>query len=321
MLDEFYRNEHILQNAQIMEVALSFKAPSFLKKTTLLKKYSKIEKELSLLKDEAQKEYQKRLESYKKKVEALFNEAQRIDSTTEIVEKANRRILKGNPPDKTRGCIGDAISWETLLEHYSNDDMIIVTRDSDFFDKAMKPDKEAKINPFLEREWKSKHNKSIKVCYKFSDLISLFSSEKEVNKKEIKKIIEDETIFNNLATSGAFSISSPSIIGTNYPIYQPNNGYVNFDSGATSFNGFSQIDSSQNMFFNSGLNSAINTGGISYTGMPINNQTYFNSFTSINNQEVRCAICNRPIGTSTSSFMTSGILCSDCSSGSITTFN
>jgi hypothetical protein len=81
-------------------------------------------------------------------VQRFFKGAQRLKVTPKIIDKARVRIDLGNPPGKRRS-IGDAVNWETLLAFDSDDDLIFVTDDGDFYS----PLNPAQPREFLLREW------------------------------------------------------------------------------------------------------------------------------------------------------------------------
>ena len=82
----------------------------------------------------------------------LFLAARRGDHDPRVIERAKLRVALGNPPGK-RGSIGDAVSWEALLEDVPDGEiLILVSGDADFqsqFDKG-------RIREFLVDEWKDK---------------------------------------------------------------------------------------------------------------------------------------------------------------------
>ena len=104
----------------------------------------------------------------------LFSSASRSDRDSGILERARSRVSLGNPPGK-RGSIGDAVIWETLLQHVPDgEDLILVSDDADF----LSPFDRSKIREFLGDEWKER---------KSGDLF-LFPSLLEYAKKHEKTI-------------------------------------------------------------------------------------------------------------------------------------
>ena len=72
------------------------------------------------------------------KFSALFAGAKVIkyEITDEIIQRAQKRKLLGNPPTSTdKHSIGDEVAWEALLQNL-NDDLIIVTEDRTYLNNA-----------------------------------------------------------------------------------------------------------------------------------------------------------------------------------------
>jgi len=85
------------------------------------------------------------------KISELFDKAQIIENSPELVNKAKLRMDIGNPPGKD-GSIGDAINWESLLEEISNEeDLYLIVDDKDYYSKLDND----KLKDFLIDEWES----------------------------------------------------------------------------------------------------------------------------------------------------------------------
>ena len=91
-----------------------------------------------------------------------LNLKETYDRTDEIIEKAQRRKIIGNPPSSDKETCGDEIIWETLLE-YCEEDLIIVSRDSTFSNNYN----------FLKGEFKKIKNKNLKVVDSITRAIEL----------------------------------------------------------------------------------------------------------------------------------------------------
>lgn len=110
------------------------------------------------------------------------------DRTNEIIEKAKRRKIIGNPPTSRKDTCGDEIIWETLLE-YCNENLIIVSKDSTFNDNYN----------FLKDEFYRIKNKKLKVVDSITKAIELNN---ENPPKELELIESDLIVESNLQEYG-----------------------------------------------------------------------------------------------------------------------
>lgn len=108
--------------------------------------------------------------------------------TNEIIERAYRRKIIGNPPTSKKETCGDEIIWETLLE-YCNADLIIVSRDSTF---------STNYN-FLNSEFKKNKNRTLKVVDSITKAIEL---NQEQPPKELELVESDLILESNLQEYG-----------------------------------------------------------------------------------------------------------------------
>src|SRR5205085_11004510 len=69
----------------------------------------------------------------------------------DIVEKAKRRILLGNPPGK-KDSLGDSINWESLLQFVKNgDDVYFISGDGDYRSAVGNNE----FSQYLKMEWEN----------------------------------------------------------------------------------------------------------------------------------------------------------------------
>ena len=129
-------------------------------------------------------------------IRILFRQAIKIEVTGEIVQKAHVRRLRGNPPGKGQGPIGDEINWECLLEAIEEKtDLYIIAEDVDW-----RGSKEGdKLKPFLQREWK--WSKASKVVY-YRGLTSFFKD--KFPEIKLAKELEKDIAIKKLASTGSF---------------------------------------------------------------------------------------------------------------------
>lgn len=110
------------------------------------------------------------------------------DRTNDIIEKAKRRKIIGNPPTSRKDTCGDEIIWETLLE-YCNENLIIISKDSTFNDNYN----------FLKDEFYRIKNKKLKVVDSITKAIELNN---ENPPKELELIESDLIVESNLQEYG-----------------------------------------------------------------------------------------------------------------------
>ncbi len=126
----------------------------------------------------------------------LFQRAQEIPMTEEILARAKQRRDLGNPPGK-EGSYGDAINWECLLaEVPQQEDLFFVTNDSDYFSKIS----EDEFSPFLQYEWTEKKQSSL---FCFSRLSTFFGD--RFPEIRFAADLERELLITDLTESSSFA--------------------------------------------------------------------------------------------------------------------
>ena len=134
----------------------------------------KLEEKLLTLRKEAvsiKKRYRGLKSKANKKLKKLFDEAEFIEETDEIVQRAWLRLDKGNPPNDNK--LGDALIWESLLLYLKilpRSTMVFVARDGGAWGRDG-------FNPWLERELKQKTGVSISLTNVLSDIDGLTKAE------------------------------------------------------------------------------------------------------------------------------------------------
>jgi predicted nucleic acid-binding protein len=104
---------------------------------------------LNDLTDEVKKQYADRCLSADQVLEEIFEAAEYVEVTEEILAAARLRTEVGNPPGK-KGSMGDAINWECLLASVPDEeDLYFVSQDGDFSSVVL-PDE---FKDFLAMEW------------------------------------------------------------------------------------------------------------------------------------------------------------------------
>ena len=139
---EFLRDKEIVYQEFVKSNFIEIKIPGFLKGDKAIYRVNKSIEKIKL-------NYDKKFFSTKSKINQTFKKffeaAGIVNETPEIVQRAYFRTLKGNPPRKGNRSFGDAIIWETLLEKFSDKELVIVSGDGDWSSEINK----SVINPFL----------------------------------------------------------------------------------------------------------------------------------------------------------------------------
>ena len=114
----------------------------------------------------------------------------------DVVDLAYNRYRIGNPPGKDNK-YGDAINWEALLKNIPDyEDIVIISADKDYSSVI----DSKRINPFLEKERKSKKNGNIKLYTNLVDFLSEHDIVLETENKKGKLINELKVSPNFIST-------------------------------------------------------------------------------------------------------------------------
>ena len=128
-------------------------------------------------------------------VSKVFEDAERLPVTQEILDAARVRFDRGNPPGKNQS-YGDAINWECLLDHVGDDgDLFVISGDGDFSSK-MDP---GSMSQFLLREWTVGHGGKLEL---FDTIGSFFK--KYYPDIELEIEFEQNRLVDDLLESGSF---------------------------------------------------------------------------------------------------------------------
>lgn len=138
-------------------------------------------------------------------IKQAFEFANVINCDDKIRKSARERMDCGNPPGKN-GSYGDAINWEALLaEVPDDDDLIIVSEDSDYTTK-LNPDK---MSQFLIDEWESSDRNGDLTLYK--TLNEFFRAHYPDIELQIE--FEQDKFITALETSPSFASTHAAIAG------------------------------------------------------------------------------------------------------------
>lgn len=207
--DEFKRNRENKISDALKKLKEQQKKPQF---PQICKDYD----EYSEIRD-LQKEYGKKLSTLIKKVSddvksrslkadekilELFEKANVIKTSKELVEIARFRMDVRNPPGKD-GSLGDAINWEALLDMVPDDeDLYLVADDKDYYSVL----DENTIKDFLSDEWNEKKNSQVS----FYRRLSQFFKEHYPDIK-LATELEKELAIKSLVNSGNFASTHSAV--------------------------------------------------------------------------------------------------------------
>ena len=191
--DEFLRSRNSVMTDFIKEISLkhNVRNDSFIATLKIYPKYKKIIKDANKCTDELIEEINELIENpendlvYKIFLELSEKSYKRTD---EIVEKARKRKLIGNPPMSNKDTCGDEIIWETILEN-CNDDLVIVSKDKTFSSNYS----------FLRKEFKDRKGKAFKAVETISEAIKI---NKEQPSTELENVESDLIVGEELKRYG-----------------------------------------------------------------------------------------------------------------------
>lgn len=153
-------------------------------------------------------------------IKKLLENSESIKEDKEVLEAAQLRKMKNNPPGKSTDPLGDEIVWELLLRTCINDHLVVITHDEDW--KYVEGEK-VKLHPFLQMEWEEKTKAKIEHFNSLAPFIKTLAPDK-VTKEDVKaeeeKVpkIKEPFIYYTPPNFGVVSpISTPSI-GTWQPV-------------------------------------------------------------------------------------------------------
>lgn len=130
-----------------------------------------------------------------KTIEMLFEQASKIASSTDLIEKARVRVERGRPPGK-KGSLGDAINWESLIAAVASNDIYFVTDDSDYCSAI----DDSHFNQYLENEWKERKGTSLWFFKRLSQFFKDILPDIKLSGE-----LEKEILIRRLAASSTFS--------------------------------------------------------------------------------------------------------------------
>jgi hypothetical protein len=117
-------------------------------------------------------------------IKRLFAAAEVLEDDKELLNRAYFRYLRGHPPRKNDGSLGDAIMWELLLARV-RDRLVVITKDTDFSEMRKGV---ISFNGFLEREWRATNrNKSIELYDSLGEFINAIEKREAVKKEVVQK--------------------------------------------------------------------------------------------------------------------------------------
>lgn len=165
----------------------------------------------------------------------VFSLAEKPIENDKILGTAYYRTLRGNPPRKDNRSFGDAIIWETILEYYTDNSLIIISRDGDWSSEINKEE----INPFLLEEWLSKTKNNLRLENNLAKVINSLTKDKKLD----VTIIEEEDLLSttNPVTGASYNnlrLVNPDIFSPSLSLVNPPYGLYNVISSTPSMDGY-----------------------------------------------------------------------------------
>lgn len=154
---------------------------------TIISKIHSLNKELKELVGKRIENLDKHIEQIEKLVDSLFSSGILIEDDEKILNRAQTRFLKGNPPKKGNDKHGDAIIWETLKEGISDDKLAIISRDPDFAEVQKGKNF---LNRLLKKEWEKHSGKEATLYISLGSFINTLEKKNPVSKEVIEKEVK-----------------------------------------------------------------------------------------------------------------------------------
>jgi PIN domain len=187
--DEFFRNiqQEKTGYGKSIEKIKVYKPPlpAIVQKKDIRKQIDAKHAEYSELLEQFKDSYYDAVENMiKTEIKYLIDNSVNIHEDQSIINLAQTRRIKGNPPGKGGNTpLGDEIAWELILNKCFDDDITIITGDNDWVDPQR--DGTPKIKDFLTREWTAKTTKHLQYYNTLSEYVKDTIEGSEIDQKDI----------------------------------------------------------------------------------------------------------------------------------------
>lgn len=176
----------------------------------LIKEIEKDTKDLEKIVKESKTRFKNKKSKSNRILKEVFSKCEIIDENNEIIENANLRKLKRNPPRDGEDHFGDCIIWESLISYFKNrpnktrrDKLFLVSNDKTAWGYDG-------LDKWLEEEWKEKTKCGIELVYNLSDIPSIPNRIQTKIKTEETKNLKDN-IINDFINSKSFMDAGKNI--------------------------------------------------------------------------------------------------------------
>lgn len=176
-------------NSRFPQISKGYKEFILLKEA-----FKNFEKQKNKIIDKIKEDAKDRNLNADKIIQLIFDLANPIKTTDQLIYLAKTRFDLGNPPGKGNS-YGDALNWECLLSEV-NSELHLISGDNDFTSNLDRRE----FNSFLKNEWKSKKNYNIY----FYKTISDFFKDKFPEIK-LSSVLEKEVLIEGLANATSFA--------------------------------------------------------------------------------------------------------------------
>jgi hypothetical protein len=168
--------------------SLNEKFSKYKSRSFLIKELQKDKKELETIVKQLKTRFKNKKSKANQILKEIFDNSEIVDESVNIIELANLRIKKRNPPRDGEGHFGDAIIWESLLDYFkkrdnkkNSDELIFVSNDKTAWG-------DDGLNLWLENEWKKKTQSKIRLAYSISSIGELKSQTEKIKKEEERNL-------------------------------------------------------------------------------------------------------------------------------------
>ncbi len=248
-----FKERALQEKTKLEKAKTQFSIPNELKnaRTNKTKEEKEIIEQIDSLNLSLKKYRTKKIDDFKnhikiaeKELGEIINLATFFEYTDEIIVKGMIRYAKDLPPKKNElnSKFGDAIIWETLKDNIRNEDLVVVSRDSDFSEKIQNKT----ISKILANEWKKHTKKKITLFPTLAGFVNTLYKEDPVSK---------DTVHRETVTSSVFTV----------PVYTAKNNATFFTTNELGMTGTAlNINTGTTQFYSPNLSTT--EAGVFFTG-------------------------------------------------------
>lgn len=149
-----------------------------------------------------------------KVIRKVFDGSKVIEMSNATFASAKKREALGNPPGK-KNSLGDAVSWECLLDKAPTGGLIIISRDRDYCSVL----KTEKANGFLSEEWASKKGGTLEYFFTIAEFLRSKFPDAKITQAEIQDERQAGEGYNNVSSIAEEYNKQIASIGDAYELF------------------------------------------------------------------------------------------------------